>query len=134
MTDDAAQGFTEAMLRTQGRGALLVLSTDDANCEFRVYSAAGPGESEALAVAAIRGRLGDEDIRDVDRPRSVMLPSGPAFHMSWTIDTGNPELSMYLGQQDDLAYRDQVLGPVSPRGRLAQRGRELRMAARCRID
>lgn len=103
MSDDAAERYVQALRRTRDRGALLVLSTDDANCEVRVDPAPGPGYSEALARFRYQDLLDDDDILSVDQPRPVALPSGPAFVMTWTTEGANPEMSMYLGQRDDAS-------------------------------
>lgn len=121
MRDDAAKRYTRALRRARDGGALLVLTTDDANCEFRVDPAPGPGYSEALARFRYQDLSDDDDILRVDQPQAVTLPSGPAFVMSWTTGGGNPELSMYLGQRDDalgqgvdLAYEIKCSGQSRP--------------------
>jgi hypothetical protein len=114
MSDQAAQRYTQALRRVRDRGALLVLTTDDANCEFRVDPAPGPGYSEALAQYRYQDISDDDGILWVDQPRPVTLPSGPAFLMSWTTGGANPELSMYLGQREDLAYEIKCSGESRP--------------------
>jgi hypothetical protein len=121
MGDDAMERYTQALRRARDRGALLVLTTDDANCEFRVDPAPGLGYSEALAGFRYQDLSDDDDIRSVDQPRAVTLPSGPASVLSWTMDGANPEVSLYLGQHDDalgqgddLAYEIKCSGQSRP--------------------
>jgi len=104
LTPKAAERYVRALRGVRDAGALLVLSTDDANCEFRIDPALGPGHAEALAGYRYELAADDRDILTVQRPREVTLPSGPANLMTWTTDGENPELSMILGQRGDLVY------------------------------
>lgn len=114
LTDTAAEGYLKAMRGVRDRGAQLLLTTDDANCEFRVDPALGPGQAEALAGFRYEDASDDQDILTVEPPREVSLPSGPAYLMTWTRDDGNPELSMFLGQRDDLLLEVKCSGQSRP--------------------
>ena len=109
LPDEAAQRLVGALVDARERGTLIVVTTDVANCEVFV-----PGDAEGFAQAMYEAGLGSEQVLDIDPPRSLALPSGPAVHMAWTSDDANAESAIYAAQDDDLSYAIQCSSGTRP--------------------